>query len=358
MPQISRSEEDVFHVLLTGFGVRIFVLGSIYTLELINTLQSQPFRNYKVNPSWLAVKPLHNTIIPLDPYPVVIDGQVVNRNAEESGGRNRVVKVSALEIPMEYEAVMRTVPGLHLRPPQLPDTVNKDDFFSLPEGKGYDFIFHLGVAGQGALRMEQVAHKLGYQMKDATGRLAPIVTRHPGEFAGAPGRNDDEEVVDVSVGAVVPSGPSVSNAGFGNVGGSGLNGGADRDRLSGLEMIESAARPNRGFGVGYEKFTDDLYTDIDVSRLIHDLRESGIDQVYSSMDAGHYLCDFMYYCSLAESKRNGKPYEKDRNTQVLFVHVPPVGLPLTTEQCTEAVRRIIQWVGGELAELHDLQHLR
>uniref|UniRef100_A0A0W0EYP6 Uncharacterized protein n=1 Tax=Moniliophthora roreri TaxID=221103 RepID=A0A0W0EYP6_MONRR len=328
----ARSEEDVFHVLLTGFG---------------------PFRNYKVNPSWLAVKPLHNTTIPLDPYPVVIDGQVVNRNSEDSGGRQRIVKVSALEIPMEYEAVMRIVPGLHLRPPQLPGTVNKEDFFSLPEGKGYDFIFHLGVAGQGALRMEQVAHKLGYQMKDATGKLAPVVTRHPGDFPAASGRRGDDEVVDVSVGAVVSSGSGVSNAGFGNIVGSGLNG-TDRDRLSSLEMIESATRPNRGFGVGYEKFTDD----IDVGRLVHDLRESGIEQIYSSMDAGHYLCDFMYYCSLAESKRNGKPYEKDRNTQVLFVHVPPVGLPLTTEQCTEAIRRIIQWVCGELAELHDLQHSR
>lgn len=70
------------------------------------------------------------------------------------------------------------------------------------------------------------------------------------------------------------------------------------------------------------------------------------------MDAGHYICDFTYYCSLAESKRNGKPYEKDRNTQVLFVHCPPVrtlffelgakhsdehvqvGQPLTTEEVT------------------------
>ncbi|KAK1229173.1 hypothetical protein PQX77_007745 [Marasmius sp. AFHP31] len=299
-PGSKGNEEGVFHVLLTGFG---------------------PFRHYIENPAWLAVKPLHNTILSLDPDPVVIDGQIVTRE------HNRTIKISALEIPMEYEAVLETVPGLHHRPPTLPEPV-KDDFPPLPAGTGYDFIFHLGVAGRGPLRMEKSAHKLGYHMKDATGKLAPMVRSIPIEF----GRREDE----VAVG--------------------------ERERI-GFELVESpaagagdtySARPNRGFGHGYEKFADEIYTDLDVGRLIQDLRRSGIDQIYSSMDAGHYLCDFMYFCSLAESKRNGKPYEKDRNTQVLFVHVPPVGQPLSTEECTEAIKRIIHWVCAELAEVHDM----
>ncbi|KAL0580324.1 hypothetical protein V5O48_001661 [Marasmius crinis-equi] len=300
------SEDGVYHVLLTGFG---------------------PFRHYKENPAWLAVKPLHNTTLALDPYPVVIDGQIVTRDTQET--KNRTIKISALEIPMEYEAVVEVVPGLHHRPPELPEAV-RDDFYPLPADKGYDFIFHLGVAGRGPLRMEKSAHKLGYHMKDATGKLAPMVRGTPIEF----GRREDE----VAVGDTIHT-----------------------ERI-GFELVETgatagdtySARPNRGFGTGYEKFADEIYTDIDVSRLVHDLRRSGIEQIYSSMDAGHYLCDFIYYCSLAESKRNGKPYEKDRNTQVLFVHVPPVGQPLTTEDCTEAIKRIIIWVCTEVAEMHNM----
>lgn len=289
------SEEGVIHVLLTGFG---------------------PFRHYKENPAWLAVKSLHNTILPLDSHSSAIDGKAETRET-----KSRIVKISAIEIPMEYEAVLEIVPGLHLRPPQLPEEV-KDDVFPLPPDKGYDFIFHLGVAGRGYLRMEKSGHKLGYHMKDATGKLAPMVR-------GDLRRRED----DVAVGDI-----------------------GERERLS-LEMVENtgagdtySARPNRGFGVGYEKFPDELYTDIDVSRLIHDLRRSGVEQIYSSMDAGHWLCDFIYYCSLAESKRNGNPYEKDRNTQVLFVHVPPVGQPLSTEECTDAITRIVTMVCGEIAD--------
>ena len=76
-------------------------------------------------------------------------------------------------------------------------------------------------------------------------------------------------------------------------------------------------------------------------------------QVYSSMDAGHFLCDFIFYCSLAEAKRHITPQEKfkERNTPtkctpVLFMHCPPVDQPLSTEQVTDAIQRIVLWVCG------------
>jgi hypothetical protein len=71
------------------------------------------------------------------------------------------------------------------------------------------------------------------------------------------------------------------------------------------------------------------------------------------MDAGHYLADFMYYCSLAESRRHVKPYEKKRTTQVLFMHCPPVGRPLSTEDVTEAIKRILVWLCNELINMDD-----
>jgi hypothetical protein len=65
------------------------------------------------------------------------------------------------------------------------------------------------------------------------------------------------------------------------------------------------------------------------------------------MDAGHYICDFIYYCSLAEVRRSTKPYEKRRHTQVLFLHCPPVGKPLSSEEVTDAIKRIVVWVCSE-----------
>lgn len=182
-----------------------------------------------MNPSWLAVKALHNVVMPLDTDPVVIDGQVVMR-APATSTKHRLVKISALEIPVSYEAVVDVVPKLHLRPPVLPDDV-KDNFYPLPQDKGYDFIFHVGVAGRGPLRMEKLGHKLGYYMKDANGKMAPIVKSPPSDFSR-------REESDVSVGE-----QQIERLGLG---------------FSDLESTGEAysARPNRGFGVGYEKFPD------------------------------------------------------------------------------------------------------
>ncbi|KAG6862203.1 hypothetical protein C0995_002133 [Termitomyces sp. Mi166 len=286
MPTIPRDspEDGTFRVLVTGFG---------------------PFHHYEVNPSWLAVQFLHDTTLSPDPA--------------TAGIRGRPIHISALEIPVSYEAVLAVVPGLHARPPILPRTVK--DIFPPPPPSGYDFIFHIGVAGRGPLRMERQGHKLGYHMKDADGKLAPLARSTPKDFSRRP---DDRLTVE-------------------NI---------ERERL-GLEMVEhigsdTSARPTRGFGVQYESFPDELPTEIDVTRLVQDLKQSGIEQIYTSMDAGHYLCDFIYFCSLAEAKRTANPYERRRNSQVLFLHCPPVNQPLSTEEVTEAIQRIIVWVCKEM----------
>jgi pyroglutamyl-peptidase len=198
----------------------------------------------------------------------------------------------------------------------------------LPE-TSYDFMFHIGVAGRGPLRLERVGHKLGYHMKDATGKLADLVRSTPKDFS----RRDNTSF-------------AAENA--------------ERERL-GMDPIEtqtsvggdSIVRATRGFGPAYETFPDDITTDIDVSKLVQELRRSGVEQIYTSMDAGHYLCDFIYYCSLAEAKRTSKPYEKRRNTQVLFLHCPPVDQPLSTEEVVDAIKRIIVWVCGEQQLVED-----
>ncbi|KAH7101515.1 peptidase C15, pyroglutamyl peptidase I-like protein [Auriculariales sp. MPI-PUGE-AT-0066] len=65
--------------------------------------------------------------------------------------------------------------------------------------------------------------------------------------------------------------------------------------------------------------------------------ENGIkitdDRVVQSHDAGRFLCDFIYNCSLAESAR-----------KVLFMHVPHAGRPHTLDEMTQTIRQVVSWV--------------
>ncbi|KAK0195289.1 peptidase C15 pyroglutamyl peptidase I-like protein [Armillaria mellea] len=290
-----------YNVLLTGFG---------------------PFGQHKENPSWLAVRPLQNTLITLDPHPDPIvpdptaspaaDGPApAILNEETKRLPPAEIRISTLEIPVEYETIMKIVPGLHARPPVLPEQAQGNPLFPVPPERGYDFIFHIGVAGRGPLRMEKLAHKTGYHMKDASGNYAPTSNT----------KKSEERLR------------------------------KDNPRLPSNEIAPEAAlldnftsRVHRGYGHSYERFTEELLTDIDVTRLVQDMKLAGIEHVYSSMDAGHYLCDFIYYGSLAEAQRNRKVYDKANRTRVLFMHCPPVNQPCSTDDVTDAIKQIILWV--------------
>ncbi|KAJ8077158.1 hypothetical protein PM082_001586 [Marasmius tenuissimus] len=378
----SNERNRMLNVLITGFG--------------------QPFRNYDENPSWLAVKRLHNTIIPLDPYdPITLpDGQVVmsrashpeprgygardpsedsqdgeadfvediklvdERPPNQTDSQECYVKVTALQIPVVYKKVLEIVPGLHQKPPEFPDP-SSDPLYANPPPLGYDLILHVGVAGRGPMRVEKMAHKLGYHMKDATGELAPIVSPASGGVLDAEGPlrngNNGQGSISVSLNGsglnVLPhpegqfqqqltqtQGPGVFSA-------VSVAEAAERERL-GANMVEDiggnsfgfGGRPARGFGDGYRRFPEELLSDIDVLELVRVLKRCGIESVTPSMDAGHYLCDFTYYCSLAEAQRHGKPYEQDKTTKVLFLHCPPVDQPCSTDEVEETIKRIVVWV--------------
>jgi len=54
----------------------------------------------------------------------------------------------------------------------------------------------------------------------------------------------------------------------------------ERARLSGYDIeapVDGTEPPKRGFGKGYETFPEEIYTDIDVEKLVHHLKKSGID---------------------------------------------------------------------------------
>jgi pyroglutamyl-peptidase len=176
-------------------------------------------------------------------------------------------------------------------------------------------------------------------MKDASGNLAPIVYSRKQDFSASLRGLDKVSEAEKT----------------------------ERERLSagGMENTGETVpveRPVRGYGKGYEIFADDLHTDVDVDKLVHDMKRSGIkvcsmlpqltpltawlQDIYASMDAGHYLCDFIFFGSLAENKRRVSPDERPH--QVLFLHCPPVNQPHSTDEVTEAIRRIVVWVCSEL----------
>ncbi|KAK0212963.1 hypothetical protein DFS33DRAFT_1285706 [Desarmillaria ectypa] len=216
----------IYNVLLTGFG---------------------PFGQYKENPSWLAVRPLQNTLITLDPHPdsIVADPTASPAadcpailNEEPKRSPPTEIRISTLEIPVEYETIMKIVPGLHARPPVLPEQVQGNPLFPPPPERGYDFIFHIGVAGRGPLRMEKLAHKTGYHMKDASGNYAPTSnTKKSEEVNGAA----------ASVIAIPEGQPRLSSSDI-------------SPETAPLDSFTS--RVHRGYGHGYERFTEGKMTAI------------------------------------------------------------------------------------------------
>jgi len=314
MPAVSAAaldslDDNVFRVIITGFG---------------------PYAQYEENPSWLAVKPLHNKILTLPEVspvvPVTVNGDVVmtETTGSEVEVKPRQIHITTCKVPVTYEAVLSMVPSFHARPPVLPES--QDSLYPNipPPEDGYDLCFHVGVAGRGPLRVERVGHKKGYNMKDATGKFAPIVP------------------VSISTNEEADRGPASEPT----------ISGADRLEMERLEYdafgllvdpVDGGDIPTRGLGKGYEAFDDEIYTDIDTLKLVQFLKETGFEEIYTSMDAGHYLCDYIYYCSLAEAKRANRN-EVGKATKVFFLHVPPVNLPHSTQEVTDAIMKSVIWI--------------
>ncbi|PCH43684.1 peptidase C15 pyroglutamyl peptidase I-like protein [Wolfiporia cocos MD-104 SS10] len=229
---------DALRVLITGYG---------------------PFRGYPVNPSWQAVRPLHNATV-----------------HTPSSTAPRAIHITALEVSTSYAAVLRIVPALHARPPVLPPAADAPP----PPADGYDLVVHVGVAGGApGLRLEQRGRKYAYEIEDADGELCPVA--------------------------------------------------------------DGTIPPQRGFGGGYEEFPNELYTSVDCEKLAGYLKGEGVEKVYTSIDAGLYLCEFINYCSLAEAQRTAVTHEK--STLVLFVHVPDTNV-ISTPDATDALGKIIAWI--------------
>ncbi|QRV99847.1 pyroglutamyl-peptidase 1 [Ceratobasidium sp. AG-Ba] len=105
----------IFRVLLTGFG---------------------PFQGISNNPSWQAVSALQNQMLEFS-----------------SGGGTVEAHVSAFEMPVTYDAVMKNMPAFH-------------------SGQ-YDLVIHVGVNPnvQARILVESMACSSGYHFPDANNQL-------------------------------------------------------------------------------------------------------------------------------------------------------------------------------------------
>lgn len=273
-PPRSVTASKQLNVLITGFG---------------------SFMSVTNNPSWLAVKPLHDTYLDLFSSAPFLTASC---SSEQGSAR-----IQCLQLPVHYGSILDVVPRIHgrtpggeeegrfWRDPGLDAEFGGKQDHSYPDGypvdhpeSGWDVVLHVGVGRSGPLRVETLAHKIGYTKPDATGTLAPLI-----------------------------------------------------------HALSTPTELVRGFGTPYSEFKDPQHTGINTEHCVAWLRSQGMAQteVEKSTDPGRYLCDFVFYASLAESRR------RQKGAEVLFVHVSPEGDRLEVERCTDAIRAVAWYMAKE-----------
>uniref|UniRef100_A0A8C7SJB6 Pyroglutamyl-peptidase I like n=1 Tax=Oncorhynchus mykiss TaxID=8022 RepID=A0A8C7SJB6_ONCMY len=82
--------------------------------------------------------------------------------------------------------------------------------------------------------------------------------------------------------------------------------------------------------------SDRLDSIIDMRSLSKDLKQMGLEVIYSR-DAGRYLCDFVYYCSLHHD-----------HGRAAFIHVPASGSMATPERLVPLLQTVIRAMLNQL----------
>ncbi|KAH8990615.1 hypothetical protein EDB92DRAFT_1946553 [Lactarius akahatsu] len=235
--------QNALRVLLTGYG---------------------PTLRYPQNPTWLAIAPLNNVVLSLEIEPASPDRMQMVIDVDHPNGYPsddpRHIHLSTLQLPPTYDAVLDYVAGLHARPPIIPPTNPPTMVIAPPPENGYDLIFHIGVAGRGPFRLERLAHKTGYRMKDSLNHHAPVVDFLPEQNTAEPSQVEMLDQMRVSSASMAIVGPQ-------------------------SPIDTSADQPVRGFGKGYESFAEDLHSTIDVEHLVLGMKEQGLSCIRRWMQA-------------------------------------------------------------------------
>ncbi|KAF8334646.1 uncharacterized protein EI90DRAFT_2993553 [Cantharellus anzutake] len=347
MESPSQTDPKVFYVCVTGYG---------------------PFSHYARNPAWLSTAPLNGKV--LRKFEARLDTQSIDPVPSTGQSLLSEIHIVSFELRVSYQHVLSVIEPLHATPPELPDSVALPDSLP-PQHRPFDLILHVGVGPAGGMRIEAMARRFGYREPDIDNELAPPV--HPSHLSVQP------PPLTMPMTTTRPLRPYV---------------GIIPKPIAMLRFRDDVSPP-RGFGQGYEGCPDEIWNpSIDVQQLVQDVHQCGIQDITHSSDAGLYLCEFVYYCSLAQHHRigrrvtshaafpisateteasstaNGQDQEvsssasrqeelppgvlgtPDRCPKVLFVHVPPVGEPQTLEDMTFAIENIIKvicWGAGDAA---------
>ncbi|KDE09858.1 hypothetical protein MVLG_00256 [Microbotryum lychnidis-dioicae p1A1 Lamole] len=264
-----------FHVHITGFG---------------------PFGEHTINPSWQAVKQLHQTTLDSRPAPLAASSSrskssITATSPPSSNGSSstRPIHFTSTLIPVTYASSLSIVPQLH----------------TTSTGPKPDLIIHVGVGAPYSLTLEALARKFSYDKPDVDQTYAPL-------------------------------------------------------------DHETGYRGFTGLGEVFDRSDEVLHSSIDVDKVLRASRGEGggIEFLRISKDAGLFLCEFTFCASLAWAKflatthsndvgtarrdvDRDIPNEKRQETPVQFIHVPPVGLPYSLPELTQALRIIIWAIVNE-----------
>ncbi|KAK3389084.1 hypothetical protein B0T20DRAFT_397397 [Sordaria brevicollis] len=214
------------------------------------------------------------------------------------------------------------------------------------EGKKpkYDFAIHIGMAGpQPRWAIERLAHRDGYALRDVDGeflRDKENQLRDDWVWKGCPTELRTDLNLDVVLkkwrGYAPPEFQQSASGGDDQEGGS--SEGGKKGAKGGKERKYEGSKGNGG-----------------AKWYGNDIKGAKGDKLVISEDPGRYLCDFIYYSSLAEL------YKRKMERKVVFLHVPcELGkdgeyVRIGQELVLGLVRSVAEWLVDEKRRKGDLK---
>ena len=252
------------------------------------------------------------------------------------------------------------------------------------ENGGYDVVLHVGVGRPGAMRIETRARKSDYRLRDQRDLFAPLTGTGPS--IGSTARSEAVEYEAKRMNGALTAASSSSSAPSATLQSqapstSQLPTTSPMSGSTTSQAAADAAPPHRaasrhdhpdasprGFPESAYPAEEDFLNEekpiVNTTALLHHLLQllpllsfadgsfardapqrqrilnpDQIAYVQPSDDAGLFLCEYIYYASLAESKRaDQQAGNRSSRTKVLFMHCPPIGEHLSTAETTHIVR--------------------
>ncbi|KAK0667193.1 hypothetical protein QBC41DRAFT_396435 [Cercophora samala] len=276
-----------------GTGTRNNVSGGEEEEETINVLITgfAPFRtNFPINPSWEIAKSLPE-YLPPPPTPFKgIPGHVPPPSTTTAIPPNPTTTTTTPNpIPLPKVRLLVHPTPIHVGYRAVRDLVPSLwhlDSPPSPSSPKIDLAIHIGMAGpRGYYAIERRAHKQPYTMGDV-----------------------------------------------------------DNNLLSDLDA--DLARHN--IPHPWEDLPEEILSDLDMEDVLRRWRDHSppYSDLRISEDAGHYLCDFIYYSSLAHLMKNQGGEGGGRKKKVVFLHVPcesgPAWVRVGREVCLGLVRGMVE----------------